>query len=1041
MNFLPEEFDEILNIFREEGDEIVQRFNSHLIRLEENPDDGEVIANLFQDAHSLKGAARMIGFYNIQNIAHKIEDILSLIKDKKLELSKDLFNTVYKASDFLLFLIANSVKAKEDYVSPEVEICTNNLISIIESVNSSQISESPSSLAEDKLIADTDINTFSDEELEKFLKQTENITALVLESLFVINCYKSEEKETHISILVDNFNSLSDIFNATKFSELSRQINETQSLLKRKLSNLANFDQSELLELKNIISGLVRAINSVFLILSVPQISSDLLVEEPDFQTNKSDGKIPNIPLERGDPKVRKLFDDLLNSLSRLKLEEIAVKQSKEAVKSLLEEDFTDEIIQIYRKIFDILELINKLKIKPENDIITILTQSVNITKKIILHENDGESEDLSLLLQRLSIIEQMIDITDVSSGSIVKANASSSVEPEFQKVQDFFKTFEIGTIKTLRVDTTKLDSLISQTGELIINGIKTRKHLQELEEINLKINEWNILQKRTMNYIKYYDKKNMSKFESIKTANTFVKQITNMLQAHSGSVSEIVTSLNDLYKHINEDDIKLNHIIAEIEDIVKSIRVLPLGTVFHMFPRMIRDIATNSNKEVELFISGSETTVDKKVIEEIKMPLIHILRNSVDHGIEHPEDRVRNRKPRAGKIHLSAKCEENKIIIEVEDDGFGINLKKVREKALQKGLLTYEELNAMSDEQVMNLIFWPGFSTGDQITEISGRGIGLDVVQTKITQLNGRVKMFSEINKGAKVTIELPVSMSTVKAFIVQVGDQQFAIPMSAIKVVQWINEEKIFYKDGYKTILFENQPIPIMDLAEVLNIKRTTEPVKKNITIAIVESENAKIAYVVDKLLGDQEILHKKLSPPIFKLKNIAGITNLASGELCLILNVSELINGCLGNLERLSVQSNKFLLAKKSYFEPSKYKILIVDDSKITLILLEKIAKQRGYSTISFTNALNALQELKKERYDLIVSDVEMPKMSGIEFVKAIRTDEMLSEIPVLLISTKPWLKLKSSFDNIKINAFINKMNFNKEEFLDKVEEILR
>src|SRR5574344_3148247 len=239
----------------------------------------------------------------------------------------------------------------------------------------------------------------------------------------------------------------------------------------------------------------------------------------------------------------------------------------------------------------------------------------------------------------------------------------------------------------------------------------------------------------------------------------------------------------------------------------VKDVRVLPIATIFHMFGRRVRYMPKEKNKKVDLEISGSETCTDKKIIEEIKTPLIHIIRNSIDHGIETPEERIALGKPPVGKIFLRAKQAENKIIIEVEDDGRGINLAKIKEKALHNGFLTQEEIEGMTDEQIMNVIFMPGFSTGETITDISGRGIGLDVVQTKIGQLNGKINVISEINKGCCLRLELPTAMSTVKVFLTKVASQSFALPIATVEGVVLRQKEEIFTNKNGKSIKYNNK------------------------------------------------------------------------------------------------------------------------------------------------------------------------------------------------------------------------------------------
>ena len=447
-------------------------------------------------------------------------------------------------------------------------------------------------------------------------------------------------------------------------------------------------------------------------------------------------------------------------------------------------------------------------------------------------------------------------------------------------------------------VDTSKLDNLISQTGELLINGIKTREHIVELSKINTKLIKWYGVSKKIINYLKYLEKKGFFGPDMDESTLAFYKRAQDFFNTNADIITDINNDFSNLYNIISEDDNKLHQTAVEIETIAKGIRVLPLATIFHSFPRMIRDIAKENDKKIEFIVTGSDTTVDKKIIEEIKMPLIHILRNSVSHGIEHSEDRVKNGKSETGVIRLSAKQAENNVIISIEDDGYGVDLEKVKDIALGKGLLTHEEISNMNSEQLMKLLFLPGFSTEDSVTEISGRGIGLDVVKTKITNLNGDILIDSILGKGCKVTIRLPLSMSTIKTFVLLVNNQKYAIPVSSVKFVKQVKREEFFKQNGQYCIIYEEHSIPVYSLSEILG--ETESNINNKIfTVIIIQNQEKQVAFVVDKLLGDQEVFQKKLIPPILKIKNISGFTTLSTGEICLIINPFELIRNTVYNI----------------------------------------------------------------------------------------------------------------------------------------------
>lgn len=477
----------------------------------------------------------------------------------------------------------------------------------------------------------------------------------------------------------------------------------------------------------------------------------------------------------------------------------------------------------------------------------------------------------------------------------------------------------------------------------------------------------------------------------------------------------------------------KMRLIIDEMESMVKNIRVLPISTVFNSFSRMVRDIANEKGKDIDFEIEGKDTCADKKIIEEIKTPLIHILRNAIDHGIESKEERIANGKSPVGKILLSAKQDDNKVIIDVVDDGQGFNLEKIKDRAVSRGFLTQDDIDSMTDEAIMNIIFWPGFTTGDSITSISGRGIGLDVVKTKISQLNGKVKVISEFGKGSCVHIEIPVTLTTLRVFLVQISGQTFAIPIQVITTFILKNQNEIKTNNGVRSILFNGNIIPLYYLSDILEL--APAPRNEKETILIIEADDKTIGLVVDKLLGDQDILQKKLSPPLYKVKNISGITNLASGELCLILNMQDIMHYDF-NKAMISANNQELLTSDVLSYK----RILIVDDSVTTRTMVKNILLNIGYMVDTVLDADEALVKLKLTHYDLIITDLTMPKIDGYEFIERLRNDEMYADIPIIVISSLPENQARKRLNKLSIAHYISKDNFDQADLAMQVKEIL-
>ena len=340
-----------------------------------------------------------------------------------------------------------------------------------------------------------------------------------------------------------------------------------------------------------------------------------------------------------------------------------------------------------------------------------------------------------------------------------------------------------------------------------------------------------------------------------------------------------------------------------------------------------------------------------------------------------------------------------------------------------------------MSKEQLANFIFYPGFSTGDSVTELSGRGLGLDIVHTKISQLNGRIDVYSEENKGTVVTMELPTTMATMKAFIIMENNQLFAVPAGSIQTVLRIGSDEIKNRDNKFYFIYNNEAIPICSLSSILGNKEDENKKDDKHTIMVLKSEWVTTGIIIQKLVGDEEILHKKLPEPMLRVKNISGITTLANGEMCLLLNVGDILNSN-------SINPRDFVSTKSLTLQDnSKYTILVVDDSITTRRLLNNVLVSNGYSADLESSAKSALRTLDNTQYDLIISDYEMPDMSGLEFVQILRNREKTKNIPVIVFTSIEKPGLKEAFMKEGIEEFMKKEYFEQNAFLKTINKYLK
>lgn len=345
---------------------------------------------------------------------------------------------------------------------------------------------------------------------------------------------------------------------------------------------------------------------------------------------------------------------------------------------------------------------------------------------------------------------------------------------------------------------------------------------------------------------------------------------------------------------HLREFDdplSQLGRISGDIQELVTKLRMVPVSFIFERFPRLVRDLSKTLGKEIELVMEGQETELDRTVIDEIGEPMVHIIRNSIDHGIEKTEDRKKAGKPSKGTIKISAYQEGSGVIIEVTDDGKGIDAAKVRAKALANGIITEEESAAMSDEEVVHLIFLPGFSMAEKVTDVSGRGVGMDAVKTKVESLGGQFDISTELGVGTRVFVRLPLTLAIVLALLIKVGDETYALPLENVEETILVKKENVKTVHGMPATLLRGEVLTLCDLSKMLCMPRASEEESNEYPVVVVRTGKTRVGFIVDELIGQQDIVIKSLGRFLSKIKGIAGATILGDGNVALILDVAGL------------------------------------------------------------------------------------------------------------------------------------------------------
>lgn len=375
-----------------------------------------------------------------------------------------------------------------------------------------------------------------------------------------------------------------------------------------------------------------------------------------------------------------------------------------------------------------------------------------------------------------------------------------------------------------------------------------------------------------------------------IEKLDTLMNLVSELIIAKNGLVS--FSGVESQTEMVFKEQIEyLERVTTNLHESVMKVRMVPIESVVNRFPRMIRDLSKKLNKKMELFMSGEETELDRTVIDEIGDPLMHLLRNSADHGLESNEDRISKGKPEVGSIFLDAYQDGNNVVIEVRDDGAGIDVEKVKKKAVEKGHITYEQADKMSEKEAIDLLFKPSFSTAEQISDISGRGVGLDVVRTNVEALGGSIEAKTEIGVGSTFIIRLPLTLAIIQALMTEVGSEKYAIPLGSIQTIEDVGPDEIKLIHGKEVINLRGNVIPIIRLREILDVMED-ENENENLTVVIVNKGDKQAGLVIDNLIGQQEIVIKSIGQYINNAKMISGSTILGDGEVALILDVNTLV-----------------------------------------------------------------------------------------------------------------------------------------------------
>lgn len=612
-------------------------------------------------------------------------------------------------------------------------------------------------------------------------------------------------------------------------------------------------------------------------------------------------------------------------------------------------------------------------------------------------------------------------------------------------------------TSETVRVSTRKLGAVMRQVEELLSPRLASAQRARELREVVASFAIWKkqrarmrpafrqverhvekIVTANSKNNSLVLQKLNTQEIQPPEFQTKTLPRLLEYLESDYLFMKTLEERLLRLSKFAAHDQRALTGMSDNLLHDVKEMHLLPFSSLLEVCPRFVRELARDQGKQVELLIQGDEIEIDRHILEEMKDPLMHLLRNCIDHGIEQPATRQENNKSPHGIITITiAQKDGGKIEIMVADDGAGIDADKVKETSRRLNLLSAEETEKLNEQGAQSLVFLSGISTSPIITDISGRGLGLAIVWEKIERLGGIVTLESHQDVGTTFRITLPLMLATFRGVLVRASQHCFVIPALNVERVVRVQQQDIRTVENRATISLDGQVVALVRLGDALELPRQSSVANTSTLVALVVLGTGlrRVAFQVEEILGEQEVLVKTLGRQLVRVRNIAGASVLGSGQVVAVLNVPDLLKSAV---KRASAPTAA--VAEATPAETARQSIMVAEDSITSRSLLKNILELAGYRVTTAVDGMDAYTTLKTGTFDLIVSDVEMPRMDGFDLTSKVRADKQLGKLPVVLVTSLESREHRERGIDVGANAYIVKSSFDQSNLLEVISRLI-
>ena len=572
-----------------------------------------------------------------------------------------------------------------------------------------------------------------------------------------------------------------------------------------------------------------------------------------------------------------------------------------------------------------------------------------------------------------------------------------------------------------VRVSTSRINKLVGLAGELTVSSNWIRQYSDSMLDLKRKHNE--ILEQidRLRSII---DDSQHAEHE-----HNLITDIQHKSEKYRDEITSRLLSLDNFDRRSSNINSQINH------EIISS-RMRPFSDSTQGYKRMVRDISNSLNKKVNFIIRGEDTPVDRDIIEKLDAPLNHMIRNSIDHGIETPEERLQKGKPETGTITVTASHQSGRLRIQVKDDGRGVDIENLRNKILSKNLVNSSMAENLSKSELLDFLFLPSFSTRSEVTELSGRGVGLDVVHSALQEVRGKLHADTEIDQGMEINMELPLTLSVIRSLMVSINNELYAFPLAKIQSLVTVQKSDISIFEDKQYISIDDKHIGLIHCSQILGISNTP-PEKENIPVIIIGDWNMSYGLVVDELIGERGLALRSLNKKLGKIKDISSAAITDSGEPVLVFDIDDLqqsIHDIISgkDLYRISSDTKQVTASRK--------RVLVVDDSLTVREIEKKLLESRDYLVDIAIDGVDGWNTVRNGNYDLVISDIDMPRMNGIEFITMIKNDAALRNTPVMMVSYKDRPEDKQKGLDAGADYYLTKGSFHDDTLIDAVIDLI-